>query len=101
MENEQLTDREIRIKKLKFRAWHRGFREHDFIMGTYADENLDKLSDDELDQFEALLAEQDWDAYYWIIKQVEAPEQFKGKVLTELQSLAAMQATIWVGDIKS
>ena len=94
-------DRETRIKQLRFRAWRRGFREHDFLMGTYADQTLEALSDDELNQFDALLNQQDWDVYYWIIGQREAPEEFKGKVLNDLQSFATLKNTLWVGDINS
>jgi antitoxin CptB len=95
------TARDIRIKQLKFRAWRRGFREHDFLMGTYADEHLDNLSDEDLDNFDALLQEQDWDVYYWIIGQLPAPEQFQTHILTDLQSFASLKETLWKGDINS
>ncbi len=95
------TAREIRIKQLKFRAWRRGFREHDFLMGTYADENLEKLSDAELDQFDALLMQQDWDVYYWIVGQIEAPDEFKTQILKDLQSFASLKETVWKGEINS
>lgn len=95
------TERDIRIKQLKFRAWRRGFREHDFLMGTYADDNLDKFSDHELDQFDALLQEQDWDVYYWIMGNIEPPEEFKTKIMSELQSFASLKETIWKGEINS
>ncbi|KAF0104834.1 MAG: hypothetical protein FD163_1285 [Hyphomonadaceae bacterium] len=95
------TQREIRIKQLRFRAWRRGFREHDFLMGTYADQELDKLSDSELDQFDELLNQQDWDVYYWIIGQRETPAQYDGSVLNSLQSFASLKTTLWEGEIKS
>ncbi len=98
VENEQ---RNTRIKQLRFRAWRRGFREHDFLMGTYADENLDNLGDNELDQFDALLNEQDWDVYYWIIGQRQAPKEFEGSVLKSLQSFASLKKTLWDGEVNS
>lgn len=101
MTDEVLTDRDIRIKQLKLRAWRRGFREHDFIMGNYADQHLANLSDNELDQFDALLNEQDWDVYYWIVGQKQAPEEFNGSVLKELQTLATLKNTLWEGDVNS
>lgn len=93
--------RNIRIKQLRFRAWRRGFREHDFLMGTYADENLDQLSDQELDQFDALLKGQDWDVYYWIIGQTTAPPEFQGSVLSAIQSFASLKTTLWEGVVNS
>lgn len=77
---------DTRRKKLKFRAWHRGFREMDLLMGPYADAHLETLSATELDQFEQLLEAPDWDVYYWITGQVEAPEQVNGTVLEGLKA---------------
>lgn len=97
----QNIDRETRIKQLKFRAWRRGFREHDFLMGTFADEFLETLDETGLNNFDALLMEQDWDVYYWIIGQMEAPNEFQTPILSQLQTFASLKNTLWVGDIKS
>ena len=72
---------DARRSKLKYRAWHRGFREADLILGPFADAHLEGLGDDELDQFEALLGQPDPDLYAWIIGQSEAPEAFDLPVL--------------------
>lgn len=93
--------RDIRIKQLKFRAWRRGFREHDFLMGTYADANLEKLETQGLDDFEALLNQQDWDVYAWIVSGSPPPKEFETEVLKQLQSFAALKDTLWQGDINS
>ena len=39
---------EIIRKKILFRSWHRGTKEMDLILGTYADNNLSNMSYDEL-----------------------------------------------------
>ena len=44
-----------RRRRLLFRAWHRGMREIDLIMGRFADAHIATLSDAELDEFERLL----------------------------------------------
>lgn len=54
-----------RRKKLIFRAWHRGTREMDLLLGAFADSFVLTCSPDELDQFEALLTCQDPDLYDW------------------------------------
>lgn len=54
-----------RRKKLKFRAWHRGTREMDLILGSFADKYVFDFTDSELDSFEQLLACQDPDLYDW------------------------------------
>ena len=57
----------IRLKKLKFRAWRRGFVEADLILGPFADTHTGAMSAAELDEFEALLETPDQDLYGWIM----------------------------------
>ena len=35
--------REARLRKLSFRAWRRGFKEADIILGNFADDMLQEL----------------------------------------------------------
>ncbi len=44
-----------RRRRLLFRAWHRGMREIDLIIGRFADAHIGTLSDAELDEFEQLI----------------------------------------------
>ncbi len=57
---------EIRRKRLAFRSWHRGTRETDLLLGSFADAYLASLAPAELDAFEALLEETDADLWDWI-----------------------------------
>ncbi|MEM7068705.1 MAG: succinate dehydrogenase assembly factor 2 [Pseudomonadota bacterium] len=59
------TEKEIRLKRLKYRANHRGIKEMDIILGGFADQYLSSLSDIEVDDFEALMAEHDRDLIVW------------------------------------
>ncbi|MCU0882783.1 MAG: succinate dehydrogenase assembly factor 2 [Hyphomonadaceae bacterium] len=86
--------REIRIKQLRFRAWRRGFREHDFLMGTFADQKLDGLDSKGLDAFEDLLEQADWDVYYWITSQRPVPPEFDSPVMEGLKALSFTVETI-------
>ena len=70
-----------RLKKLKYRAWHRGIVEADLLLGPFADAHLEVLGDADLDQFEILLEQPDHDLYAWIIGQAEPPTQFDVPVL--------------------
>jgi antitoxin CptB len=70
-----------RLKKLKFRAWHRGFREADLILGPFADSHLEQLSPEQLDAFEQLIDQPDPDLYGWIVGSSPTPEAFEGEVL--------------------
>jgi len=76
---------DIRRKKIAFRAWHRGFREADLILGAFADAYLAGLSDGELDRFERLLEEADHDIYNWIIERTPTPPQFETDIMSKLR----------------
>ena len=56
MDTDSTPDLETRRKRLRYRAWHRGFKEADLIMGRFADARLDDLSEIDLTEFERLLA---------------------------------------------
>ena len=78
------TASENRRKKLKFQAWHRGFKEIDLILGPFADERLGQMSDDELDEFEALLNVPDHDLYDWICQRSSPPDRLRTKVYEQI-----------------
>jgi len=73
-----------RRRKLTFRSWRRGFREMDLLMGTFAEANLEGLSESELDEYERLLTTPDWEVYAWLIGQKPVPPNHKGPVLDRL-----------------
>ncbi len=56
-----------RQRRALFRAWHRGLREMDLILGPFADARIDTLTENEMVQFEALMDVPDGDLYAWII----------------------------------
>ena len=89
-----MEDRDTWIKQLRYRAWRRGFREHDFLMGTFADQHLANASLEDLSLFEALLDQADWDVYYWIVGQVPVPEKYQGPVMETLQAMSFTVETI-------
>ncbi|PHR61842.1 MAG: succinate dehydrogenase assembly factor 2 [Robiginitomaculum sp.] len=76
--------REIRIKRLIHRANYRGFREADLILGGFAKAYARELSDEEFDQFEALLEEKDHDIYDWINGTQKVPKDFDTPVFIKL-----------------
>ncbi|MGF1445554.1 MAG: succinate dehydrogenase assembly factor 2 [Pikeienuella sp.] len=65
---------EHRLKRLRLRSWRRGIREMDLILGRFADERLAGLTVPELDAYERLLEEPDWDLYYWVTGAQTVPE---------------------------
>ena len=59
-------DADIRRKRLLFRAWHRGTREADLILGSFAEAHLGGFDTAQLDRFEALLECPDAELFDWI-----------------------------------
>ena len=51
----------VRRRRLRFRAWHRGMKEMDLILGTFADSHLAHMSEEELTAFEQLIEMPDGD----------------------------------------
>ena len=72
---------DTRLKRLKFRAWHRGFREADLILGPFADTHAANLSAEQLDAFEALLEQPDQDLYEWIVERTPTPPELDGEIM--------------------
>ncbi len=58
-------------KKLKFQAWHRGTKENDLLLGSYADERLPNFRESQLLLFEKLLNESDLDIFNWIVHKLK------------------------------
>jgi len=81
----QGPEREARLKKLRYRAWHRGFREADLIIGPFADRHVDAFSDAQLDAFERLLEAPDQDLYDWIVGRRPTPETYESDVMELLK----------------
>ncbi len=69
-------DLEYRRKRLRIRAWRRGIKEMDLILGGYADTDLTAMAGDDLDLFEAVLGENDHDLFAWVTGQAEPPARF-------------------------
>lgn len=63
----------IRRKRLRYRAWHRGTKEMDLILGPFADANVDAYGAAELDRLEQLMDEEDPPLLKWVMRQEDPP----------------------------
>tara|TARA_Y100001001_G_C7948081_1_gene288041 strand:+ start:512 stop:823 length:312 start_codon:yes stop_codon:yes gene_type:complete len=72
---------ENKRKRLIFRSWHRGTKEMDLLMGSFADAHLPDMAEGDLSDYDALLHESDPDLYNWISGREKAPERVKCPVL--------------------
>jgi antitoxin CptB len=80
-------DRDARLKRLRFRAWHRGTREADMLVGGFFDRHHHGWGEPEMAWFESLLEEQDVDILAWAIGTAAVPERWQGESMRRLQHL--------------
>lgn len=81
-----------RLKKLRFRAWRRGFREIDLILGGFADRRLAGLDGAAIDAFERLLDAPDQEVYAWILGQEAPPADHDTPLLSLIRADCRAQA---------
>lgn len=80
-------DRDHRLKRLRFRAWHRGTKEADMMIGGYFDRHHQGWSVMDMDWFETFLEEQDVDIMAWALGTQSPPECYQGPMLRDFQAL--------------
>ena len=80
-------DRETRLKRLRFRAWHRGTKEADLLVGGFFDLHGEGWSDAEMAWFETFIEEQDVDIMGWAMNAQPVPVQFEGPLMAALKAL--------------
>jgi antitoxin CptB len=64
-----------RRKRLLFRSWHRGTREADLILGSFAEAHLAGFGAVQLDCYEALLEWPDPDIMDWVSGRAAPPPE--------------------------
>lgn len=74
-----------RLARARYRAWHRGTREADFLIGGFFDRHHQGWREPELAWFEALLEEEDVDIMAWALRASPAPERYHGPLLQLLE----------------
>lgn len=72
---------EKRRRALRFRSWHRGTREMDLLMGSFADAHIATFAPEALAQYEAILELSDPDLYNWITGTAPVPPEHDGEVM--------------------
>ena len=76
-----IQKREQMIKKLLFQSCNRGCKETYLIIGEFARENLDKMTDAEMLLFSDVLQLADVDIYDWYTKKKVLPEDKTNSVI--------------------
>ena len=76
-----------RIARARFRAWHRGTREADYMVGGFFDAHADGWNDAEVAWFERLMDEQDVDIIGWAMGTHPVPAEWQGPLMDAFQKL--------------
>jgi len=75
------------LKRLHWRAHHRGTKEADLMIGGFFDAHHQQWDEQDCALFAAMLDEQDVDIMAWAIGTAEPPERFAGPMIEALQKL--------------
>ena len=75
------------LRALKYRAWHRGTREADMLVGGFFDAHHQQWGSLERALFAAMLDEQDADIIAWALGTAEPPARFDGPMIQALKRL--------------
>ena len=76
---------DARKKKAIWRAEHRGIREMDLLMGSFARQYVPEMDDDALSELEALIDVSDPDLYDWLLGRVDVPLEFRTTTFERLR----------------
>ena len=76
-----------RLARARFRAWHRGTREADLMIGCYFDRHHAGWDEAAFAWFEALLDEDDVDVMAWALRAQPVPDEYAGPQMQALQKL--------------
>jgi antitoxin CptB len=72
---------DIRRKRLLFRSWHRGMKEADLLLGSFAERYLAAFTPEQVDRYEALLGADDADLLAWIAGRAAPPATHDSDVM--------------------
>ncbi|HEY4343406.1 MAG TPA: succinate dehydrogenase assembly factor 2 [Parvibaculum sp.] len=89
------VDHDTRLRRLKFRSWHRGIKEMDLILGHFADEIVPTLNASEIDQYEALIEIEDTSLYNWVTGREKTPVEHDTPLLARIRTFNHLEGTLW------
>jgi antitoxin CptB len=83
----QTSPQEARLKALRFRAWHRGTREADYMIGGFFDVHHAGWDEAQLQWYEAIIDEEDVDIMGWALGTIPVPPEYAGPMIEAMQRL--------------
>jgi antitoxin CptB len=80
-----------RQRRLLYRAWHRGTREMDLIMGRFADAAVGQLTEAEIAELERLAEVPDPELYAWLTGGRPVPDKYDHAMFRRLRDFYALR----------
>jgi antitoxin CptB len=77
---------DVRRRRVLYRAWHRGTREMDLIIGRFTDDAIVGFDEGELADYERLMDVPDPDLYAWVTGERDTPAEFDTPVFRRLRA---------------
>lgn len=77
-----------RRRRLRYRAWHRGTKETDLIVGAFVDRHIHAFTEAELDELEAILELPDVDLADWLSGRRPIPVEVETPMLARIAAEA-------------
>ncbi|MEO6225681.1 MAG: succinate dehydrogenase assembly factor 2 [Sphingomicrobium sp.] len=78
---------EAELKRLAWRAHHRGTKEADMLVGGFFDAHHSAWDSRECALFDAMMEEQDVDIMAWAVGTAVPPDRFQGPMIDALKKL--------------
>lgn len=75
-----------RRKRILFRAWHRGMREMDLLLGCFVESHIATMSEAELAETEALIDVLDRDLLAWLTGEAEVEPRYDTSVFRAMKA---------------
>lgn len=75
------------LRRLHFRAWHRGTREADYMIGCFFDRYHQQWTADQVAMFEELIDEDDVEIMAWALGTEAIPEKYAGPMMDAMRKL--------------
>jgi antitoxin CptB len=88
MTENTLTPRDIRRRRLIFRANHRGSHETDLLIGGFVNGRIAEMSDEDMDALEEVMELKDADLADWLTGRHEIPPHVDSPMMRAIRQAA-------------
>lgn len=92
--DQALGDLDIRRRRIRIRAWRRGMREMDLLLGGFVDAELDRLDAAEIAELEALMDLPDAKLFSWLCGAERAPSEFDTALFRKIAAFHSHEGPI-------